>query len=78
MQDVYTAPAKDNEWFEYHIIVRGKRVIVKINGETTADYREPDNLKQGSRRISSGTFALQAHDPGSKVLYKNLRVKVLP
>lgn len=78
VQDVYTAPAKDNEWFEYHIIVRGKRVIVKINGETTADYTEPDNLKQGSRRISSGTFALQAHDPGSKVLYKNLRVKVLP
>ena len=78
VQDVYEAPAKDNEWFDYHIIVRGKRIIIKINGETTADYTEEDDLDREGRRLSSGTFALQAHDPGSKVLYKNLRVKVLP
>ena len=78
VQDVYEAPAKDNEWFDYHIIVRGKRIIIKINGETTADYTEEDDLDREGRRLSSGTFALQAHDPGSKVLYKNVRVKVLP
>ena len=78
VQDVYEAPAKDNEWFDYHIIVRGKRIIIKINGETTADYTEEDDLDREGRRLSSGTFALQAHDPGSKVLYKDVRVKVLP
>ena len=28
--------------------------------------------------ISSGTFALQGHDPKSKVLVKNIMVKPLP
>ena len=30
------------------------------------------------RVLSSGTFALQGHDPKSKVYYKNILVKVLP
>ena len=30
------------------------------------------------RRIGEGTFALQAHDPGSTVMYRNIRVKRLP
>jgi hypothetical protein len=30
------------------------------------------------RVISSGTFALQGHDPNSKVYFKNIVVKVLP
>ena len=50
----------------------------KINGETTVDYTEPDDLKRPERQLSQGTFALQAHDPGSKVLFRKLRVKVLP
>jgi hypothetical protein len=29
------------------------------------------------RSLSSGTFALQGHDPGSRVEYKNIRVKPL-
>ena len=32
---------KDNEWFEYFIRVKGKRVLIKINGETTVDWTEP-------------------------------------
>ena len=30
------------------------------------------------RRIGEGTFALQAHDPGSTVMYRNIKVKRLP
>ena len=30
------------------------------------------------RKLGSGTFALQGHDPKSKVFYKNIMVKVLP
>jgi len=33
---------------------------------------------KGTRKLSSGTFALQAHDPGSEVHYKNILVKRLP
>ena len=67
----------DNEWFDYHIIVQGKQITIKINGETIVDYTEPDDLDRPDRQLSSGTFALQAHDPGSKVAYRNIRVKVL-
>ena len=28
------APAKDNEWFHYEIIVKGKRVETKVDGKT--------------------------------------------
>ncbi len=73
--NVFEAPAKDNEWFNYHIIVKGKRVVIKINGKTVVDYTEPPNAR---RRLSHGTFALQGHDPKSKVYYKNIMVKPLP
>jgi hypothetical protein len=74
---VLKAPAKDNEWYTQEIIVKGKRVIVKINDKTVVDYSEPEG-KEGPVRLGKGTFALQAHDPGSTVYYKNIRVKRLP
>ncbi len=72
--------AVDNEWYTQHIIVKGKKVRILINGQLLYEYIEP-NLKKDSERgqfISHGTFALQGHDPGSKVMFKNIRVKVLP
>ena len=77
VKDNFEAPAKDNEWFEYEIVVQGKRIEVKINGKTITDYTEPENLHRPERQLSSGTFALQAHDPGSKVYYRDLKVKRL-
>jgi len=76
VRDVFEAPAKDGEWYTQEIIVRGKRVITKVNGKTLVDFTEPDDV-EGDRRLSSGTFAIQAHDPGSKVYVKNIRVKPL-
>lgn len=80
IQDVFEPPAADNEWFTQHIIVRGKQVIVKVNDKTLVDYNEPDQVERpkdmAGRRLSSGTFALQGHDPESKVYYRNIMVKV--
>lgn len=80
--DVKEVFVKDNEWFTEYIKVQGKRVQIKINDKTVVDYTEPENLqRQGGdslRKISNGTFALQGHDPKSKVYFKNLMVKVLP
>ncbi len=76
VKDVFKAPAKDGEWYTQEIIVKGKRIITKVNGKTTVDFTEPDDVK-GGRKLSSGTFAIQAHDPGSKVFIKNIRVKPL-
>ena len=80
---VLEAPAKDNEWFKYEIIVEGNHVVVKINDKVTADYKEDpaaldkDKSIEPGRRMGEGTFALQAHDPGSTVLYRNIKVKRL-
>lgn len=74
-------PSKDNEWFTQHIIVRDNHIVVKIDGETVIDYNEPENVNyegMPGRKISSGTFCLQGHDPKSIVHFKNIRVKPLP
>jgi hypothetical protein len=82
VQDVKEVFVKDNEWFSEYIKVKGKRVIIKINDTTVVDYTEPDNVQRpadmAGRVISSGTFALQGHDPKSKVYFKNIFVKPLP
>lgn len=72
VQDVKEAPAKDNEWFTQHIIVQGNKITIKVNGETINEYTETEG-----GRLSSGTFALQGHDPQSKVFYKDVMVKPL-
>lgn len=81
IEDVKDVLVKDNEWFTEHIIVQGKRVIIKINEKTVVDYTEPDNVQRPKgmegRVLSSGTFALQGHDPNSKVYFKNIVVKPL-
>jgi len=81
IEDVKEVFLKDNEWFTEYIKVQGKRVIVKLNDKTVVDYTEPDNVQRpaemAGRVISNGTFALQGHDPKSKVYFKNIMVKVL-
>jgi len=79
--DIRENYAADNEWYTEYIKVEGNRVIIKINDITVVDYTEPENPKRNedSKRIlSQGTFALQAHDPGSTVFYKDIMVKILP
>jgi hypothetical protein len=82
VQDVKEVYVKDNEWFTESFRVEGKHVTVKINDKTVVDYTEPENVKRDAgsegRVLSSGTFALQGHDPNSKVYFKNIMVKVLP
>jgi hypothetical protein len=82
IQDVKEAPAKDGEWFTMHIVVKGKTVTTAVNGKTLVTYTEPEGAERpkdmAARLISSGTFAIQGHDPKSKVLVKNIMVKPLP
>lgn len=74
IQDVKEAPAKDDVWFTEQIIVQGKKITVKVNGKVINEYTEP---AEGGK-LSSGTIALQGHDPKSKVFYKNIMIKPLP
>jgi hypothetical protein len=82
VRNTWVAPAKDNEWFEYRIRVVGKTIQTFVNDKLICEYAEPgdpfrpDDKK--ARLLGSGTFALQAHDPGSVVKYRNMKVKILP
>jgi hypothetical protein len=82
IKDNMEAPAKDGEWFTMQIVVKGKQITTMVNGKTIVDYTEPDGVQRpadmAARVLSSGTFALQGHDPKSKVFYKNIMVKPLP
>lgn len=82
VNDVRDVFVKDNEWFTEYIRVEGKKITVKINDKTVMEYTEPEGVEKqegrGEKHLSAGTFALQAHDPKSKVYFKNILVRVLP
>jgi len=65
--------AKDGQWWTQTIIVRGKRIVIKVNDQVVVDYTEPPKVK-GTRRLSQGTIAFQAHDPTCLVKYRNIRI----
>lgn len=80
IQDVREVFVNDNEWYDMSITVEGKKITVKVNDKIINEYIQPENVERpkGSeeRVISSGTIALQGHDPKSKVLYKDVMVRV--
>ncbi|MFM7135869.1 MAG: DUF1080 domain-containing protein [Planctomycetota bacterium] len=74
----FEPPAKDDQWFTEEVIVQGHRIVIKVDGKTIVDHVEDTAAVKDGRKLSSGTFALQAHDPDSEVHYRNIRVKRLP
>jgi len=75
------AVPEDNKWWTQEITVQGDVVTVSIDGKKVVEYVEPPGAQPGKdfdRKLASGTFALQAHDPKSIVHYRNIRVKRLP
>jgi hypothetical protein len=80
--DVREVYVKDDEWFTLYIKVVGKNVTTKINDKTVVQWTEPTGTVapkgHPGRVISSGTFAIQGHDPKSVVYFKDIMVKPLP
>lgn len=76
LRNLYKPLVNDGEWFTLRILVQGKRVQVRVNDLLVVDYVE--FLSTPARKLDHGTFALQCHDPTSKVFYRNLRVRRLP
>jgi 3-keto-disaccharide hydrolase len=71
------APHVDDEWFDYEIQVQDGTVSTRVNGVLQVQWTQPEDWDNGDIRLSSGTFALQAHDPGSTVFYKDIMVELL-
>ena len=80
--DNKVAPAADDEWYTMTIRVEGKHVVIKVGDKVITDWTQAEDFKPAAnhlhRVIDHGTFALQGHDPGSEVHFKNIMVKALP
>lgn len=64
---------KKADWNEYVMRAEGERVILKINGFKTVDYREPDD-----KIARSGIIALQIHSgPPMRMEFRKIRIKML-
>ena len=66
------APHKPDEWFTQEVIAVGNHIIIKVNGKTTVDWKDPQN------RYTKGHFALQGHDPATVVKFRKVEVLELP
>jgi Domain of Unknown Function (DUF1080) len=58
-------------WFTQEVEVVGDHIVIKVNGKTTVDYKDPKNT------FSEGHFAFQHHDPTCKVAIRKIEVKEL-
>ena len=77
---IYENLVADNVWHKMKIIVTGKNIVIWLNQRAVVNYVEPEGKqpdKDFTHKIDQGTFALQAHHPGSVVSLKNIRVKRL-
>ena len=81
IRNVYKPLVNDNEWFGLGITVKGKQIQIRVNDVLVVDYVEPapgiNDPNRPGRMLDHGTFALQCHDPNSKVFYRTLRVRRL-
>lgn len=71
-KDVYEQLVPPETWFNQHIIAQGNHIIIQVNDKTVVDYVDQKNT------YTKGYLALQQHNKGSVVMFKNLMMKPLP
>ena len=65
------APHKPDEWFTQEVTAIDGKITIKVNGKTTVDWEDPN------KTYTKGHFALQGHDPGTKVKFRKIEVMEL-
>lgn len=69
--DVTEQLVPDDTWWTQDIIANGNHIIIKVNNKVVVDYVDQKNTYQ------KGYMALQQHNKGSVVQYKNLMMRHL-
>ena len=65
---------KAGEWNDYHIVARGHHMILKVNGQVSAEFIDKDEKEFDA----SGILALQLRSgPPMKVQFKEILLKQL-
>jgi len=71
---------KDGEWNYLTIVARGARMATWVNGIQVTDWtdeRAPHNNPRNGLRTEAGTIQFQGHDPGTEILFRNIRIREL-
>ena len=68
-KNIYEQLIPDDTWWNQHIIVQGNHIVIKINDKTVVDYVDEKNT------YTKGFLALQQHNAGSVVEFKNLMMR---
>jgi hypothetical protein len=69
---VFDVLVPDDTWYTQHIIVEGNHIQIFINDKKTVDFTDEKNT------FTDGYLALQQHNAGSVVQFKNLMIRHLP
>ncbi len=70
--NILDALIPDDTWFTQRIIVEGNHIQIFVNDKQTVDFIDEKNTK------TDGLLALQQHNAGSVVEFKNLMMRELP
>jgi hypothetical protein len=68
---VLKSPVPPGEWFTQEVSAIGNRIIIKVNGATTADYVD------AGRTSVSGHIALQQHNPQTVAEFRKIEIMEL-
>jgi hypothetical protein len=69
--DVLETKVPDDTWWTQHIVCQGNHIVIRVNDEVVVDFVDEN------RTYTRGYLALQQHNLGSEVRYRNLMVRPL-
>ncbi len=67
-----TSRVPPGEWFSYDVLAQGNHLVLRVNGQVTVDYVDPENT------FRKGHIALQQFDPNTVVRFRKIEIKELP
>jgi DNA-binding beta-propeller fold protein YncE len=68
---VHETPVFPGQWFDMEVTARKDRIVVKVNGEITAEYIDKKH------RFSRGHIALQQHDAETVIEFSKIEIEEL-
>ncbi|HEX4167182.1 MAG TPA: DUF1080 domain-containing protein [Bryobacteraceae bacterium] len=69
---IYKELVPPDTWFNQHIIAHGNHIVIEVNDKQVVDFIDEKDS------FVDGYLALQQHNKGSVVMFKNLMMKPLP
>ncbi|MBL8213790.1 MAG: DUF1080 domain-containing protein [Bryobacterales bacterium] len=72
MVKVFEQLVPDDTWWSQRIVAKGNVITIYVNGKPAVD-----KFVDEKKSFMKGYLALQQHDPGSMVMYKNLMYRKL-